>query len=72
VALVLFDAIPTGWVSKHYSGGLIWLQRRRCNCTVVGVSQNFQVKGWYDHYSGGALTLKLYSVGVSQNVTITA
>jgi hypothetical protein len=26
---VLFDAIPTGWVSKHYSVGLIRLQRRR-------------------------------------------
>jgi hypothetical protein len=27
-AVVLFDAIPTGWVSKHNSVGLIPLQRR--------------------------------------------
>ncbi len=35
------------------------------------VYQNFKVKGWYDYYSGSTLTL-YYSVGVSQNVTITA
>ncbi len=33
-AVVLFDAILTGWVSKHNSVGLIPLQRRyrRCSC----------------------------------------
>ena len=33
-AVVLFDAIPTGWVSKHNSVGLIPLQRR-CSDAVA-------------------------------------
>jgi hypothetical protein len=41
-AVVLFDAIPTGWVSKHNSVGLIPLQRRYSYAVLrsVGVSQN--------------------------------
>jgi hypothetical protein len=33
--LVLFDAIPTGWVSKHYSVGLIQLQRQRSDAVAA-------------------------------------
>jgi hypothetical protein len=34
-AVVLFDAIPTGWVSKHFSMGLILLQRRRSDAVAL-------------------------------------
>jgi hypothetical protein len=51
-AVELFDAIPTGWVSKHFSVGLILLQRCRSQ-----VSQNVRLKCRCVHYSGGAPTL---------------
>ncbi len=70
-ALELFNAIPTCWASKHSSVGLILLQRRssdtegvqrRCipKCAVKSISCN--------HYSVGAPTLQLRSIGVPQNV----
>ncbi len=34
-ALVLFDAIPTCWVSKHNSVGLIWLQCRSSDAVAA-------------------------------------
>ncbi len=58
-AVVLFDAIPTGWVSKHNSVGLIPLQRR-CSDAVAAQRRsipNVQLKGRYNHYSGGTPTL---------------
>jgi hypothetical protein len=37
-ALVLFDAIPTDWVSKHYSVGLqILLQASKCTIDAENV-----------------------------------
>jgi hypothetical protein len=36
--LVLFDAIPTGWVSKHYTVGLIQLE---CRCSDAVAAQRW-------------------------------
>jgi hypothetical protein len=40
-ALVFFDAIPTGWVSKHHSVGLIMLQCRSSN--ALAALQNTEI-----------------------------
>jgi hypothetical protein len=65
-AVVLFDAVPTGWVSKHNSVGLIPLQRRYSDTVAysVGVSQNVLITALEHRRCAG---LKIVFLGIIQS-----